>query len=166
MPPKTVIPTVPSVGPTSSTLDPAVRRTLQILTDAHNARNGATDRRFVTEAELSAQKATTTETTSADNTSELADQIATLMEMITSLQSAVIALQSHSTSDGYDVGNGEGQIPVSNGILCANLNAGKVGGTGVAELLIGGATVTGKTDSGNYLTVTLNGVTHYLKLYA
>ena len=146
--------------------DPAVRRALQTLTDAHNARNGSTSSRFVTAGEVDRTTQSASKPTITSTSDDTADSIAALQEAIQALQSVVAIMRAHSTNDGYDVGNGEGQIPVSNGLLCANLNAGKVGGTGVAELLIGGATVTGKTDSGNYLTVTLNGVTHYLKLYA
>ena len=94
------------------------------------------------------------------------DQISALMEMIAALQNAVVALQAHSTSDGYDVGNLPGNVPVNNGTLNTGLNAEKLGGKTVDEVLLGGAVVTGKTATGEYLTVTLNGVVRYIPVFA
>lgn len=163
--PKLIVPTVPSLGPTSNTADPTVRRALQTLAAAHDARNGATDKRFVTADEV-ASRASTSRVSAAPATNTIDDQISALMEMIAALQNAVVALQAHSTSYGYDVGNLPGNVPVNNGTLNTGLNAEKLGGKTVDEVLLGGAVVTGKTATGEYLTVTLNGVVRYIPVFA
>ena len=162
---KLIVPTVPSLGPTSNTADPTVRRALQTLAAAHDARNGATDKRFVTADEV-ASRASTSRVSAAPATNTVDDQISALMEMIAALQNAVVALRAHSTSDGYDVGNLPGNVPVNNGTLNTGLNAEQLGGKTVDEVLLGGAIVTGKTATGEYLTVTLNGVTRYIPVFA
>lgn len=163
---KTVVPTVPSIGPTSTMADPAVRRALQTLTDAHNARNGSTSSRFVTAGEVDKTTQSTSKPTSTSTTDDAADSIAALQEAIQALQSVVAIMRAHSTNDGYDAGNGAGQVAISNGTKCTNLNADLFDGLNSEDVLVGGDVVTGKTDSGNYLTVAVGGVTHYLKLYA
>lgn len=54
---KYVNPPVPGVGPLSAIEDPAVRRAMQPLVDAHNARNGQTDQAFVTKRDLKSEVA-------------------------------------------------------------------------------------------------------------
>lgn len=160
---KTVVPTVPSIGPTSTMADPAVRRALQTLTDAHNARNGSTSSRFVTAGEVDRTTQSASKPTITSTSDDTADSIAALQEAIQALQSVVAIMRAN---DGYDVGNGSGQVAISNGTKCTNLNADLFDGLTSEDVLVGGDVVTGKTDSGNYLTVAVGGVTHYLKLYA
>lgn len=206
MPPKQITPRVPTIGSVSAVRDDAARQILQQLVDAHNARNGATEQRFVTAADVERALATVTvqPRASADQvvTGSDADQLASLANTVTTLQSqlalvqaTLIELRKHSTLDGRDVGNADGnvplnngdlnetlnadmvdgrhvghatgEIPVSDGVLCVGLNAEMVGGVALDHMFVAGAMdATGKTATGEFVEVTLGATTYYLPLYA
>ena len=155
---KAITPRVPTIGSETAVKDSAVRQALQLLIDTHNARNGTTDQRFVTESEMlaaigrvapaqSSSGATSgvTDASIDDQINALRDQTGTLQTSVTQLQTTIAELRQHSTLDGYDLGSGAGQVPLNNGTLNAGLNAalldGKAAGYASGEIPISDATL-------------------------
>ena len=194
---KVIIPRVPSIGTVTGVSDSAARQILQPLVDAHNTRNGDTEARFVTALELSERLAATSQQTTAvtSSTGPLEDErIERIAGELSALQSTVARSNSTSTNDGYSVGSGSGNVPVSDAVLCTDLNADMLDGmhaghaTGeipvsdatlctdlnadlldgmhASELVHVGAVVTAtKTATGKFMEVTLDSEVFYIPLY-
>lgn len=165
---KTISPRVPAISAPSGVQDQAARQILQLLVDAHNARNGDTDSRFVTYRELASMvealssQQTTTTTSSTDND----DAIQSLSSDVGSIKNALAVLNGHSTTDGYDVGNVPGNVPHNNGALNENLNADMLDGKHASEFVPLDAAVTAtKSATGKYMPITIGGVVYYLPLF-
>lgn len=122
---KVIIPRVPSIGTVTGVSDSAARQILQPLVDAHNTRNGDTDSRFVTAAELAERLSTVSQPASATTTTVASDdeRIERLSGELAALQDTVARSNATSTNDGYSVGHGSGNVPINNGTLNNNLNA-------------------------------------------